>query len=85
VIPTHQGRAAEHILFSCIAKPGDVIPSNAHFDTTRAHVESRGAQARDLPCAEARQTSARQPFKGNIDLDALRRTLAMRSPARCRR
>jgi len=80
VIPTHQGRAAEHILFACIARGGDVIPSNAHFDTTRAHVEARGAQALDLPCAEASATSARHPFKGNIDLEALRRTLAEAAP-----
>ena len=80
VIPTHQGRAAEHILLACIAKAGDVIPSNAHFDTTRAHVEARGAQARDLPCAEARATSERHPFKGNIDLEALRQTIAEAKP-----
>jgi len=80
VIPTHQGRAAEHILFACIAKAGDVIPSNAHFDTTRAHVEARGAQARDLPCAQAARTAERHPFKGNIDLEALRRTLGEAKP-----
>jgi len=80
VIPTHQGRAAEHILFACIAKAGDVIPSNAHFDTTRAHIESRGAQARDLPCAQARHTAQRHPFKGDIDLEALRRTIAGTKP-----
>jgi tryptophanase len=80
VIPTHQGRAAEHILFACIARTGDVIPSNAHFDTTRAHIEARGAQARDLPSAQARQTSVRHPFKGNIDLEALRQTLESAQP-----
>lgn len=80
VIPTHQGRAAEHILFACIAKTGDVIPSNAHFDTTRAHVESRGAQARDLPCEQACKTSERHPFKGNVDLEALRETIAGSKP-----
>src|SRR5512135_1821058 len=52
VIPTHQGRAAEHILFSVIAGPGDVVLNNTHFDTTRAHVENRGAEARDLVTAE---------------------------------
>jgi tryptophanase len=80
VIPTHQGRAAEHILFACIAKAGDVIPSNAHFDTTRAHVESRGAQALDLPCAQAARTAERHPFKGDIDLEALRRTITEAKP-----
>ncbi len=53
VIPAHQGRGAEHILFRMIAKPGDIIPSNTHFDTTRAHVENSGAEARDLVIAEA--------------------------------
>src|SRR5512137_57401 len=72
VIPTHQGRAAEHILFACIAKPGDVIPNNTHFDTTRAHVEHAGAEARDLVIAEGRQPRLLHPFKGNMDLDALR-------------
>jgi tryptophanase len=80
VIPTHQGRAAEHILFASIAKAGDVIPSNAHFDTTRAHVERQGAQARDLPCAQASKTAERHPFKGNIDLGALQRTIAGAKP-----
>jgi tryptophanase len=80
VIPTHQGRAAEHILFACTARTGDVIPNNAHFDTTRAHIEARGAQARDLPSAQARQTGERHPFKGNIDLEALRQTLEQAQP-----
>jgi tryptophanase len=75
VIPTHQGRAAEHILFGCIAKQGDVIPSNTHFDTTRAHVEHVGAEARDLVIAEGRQPKTKLPFKGNMDLDALRDTI----------
>jgi tryptophanase len=80
VIPTHQGRAAEHILFSCIAKTGNVVPNNAHFDTTRAHVERQGALARDLPCAEALRTAERHPFKGNMDLEALRQTIAAAQP-----
>ncbi len=75
VIPTHQGRAAEHILFTCIAKPGDVIPNNTHFDTTRAHVEHAGAEARDLVISEGRQPRTIHPFKGNMDLDALKATV----------
>ena len=75
VIPTHQGRAAEKILFSVIAGPGKVVPNNTHFDTTRANVEATGAIALDIPIAEARVPSDRHPFKGNMDLDALERTL----------
>ena len=71
VIPTHQGRAAERILFSTVCQPGDVIPNNTHFDTTRANIEFTGAEARDLPCAQASDLAAPEPFKGNIDLEAL--------------
>jgi tryptophanase len=71
VIPTHQGRAAEKILFSVAAGPGKHIPSNAHFDTTRANVEFTGAQATDLPIGPARHPAEIHPFKGNMDLDAL--------------
>jgi tryptophanase len=71
VIPTHQGRAAEHILFGIMAKPGSIIPNNAHFDTTRANIEYNGATALDLPCREAADLSTPYPFKGNIDTGAL--------------
>ena len=75
VIPTHQGRAAERILFHTVLKPGDVVPNNNHFDTTRANVEVEAAEARDLVIPEGRVPSRIHPFKGNVDLDALERTL----------
>jgi tyrosine phenol-lyase len=75
VIPTHQGRAAERILFTVMCKPGHVVPSNTHFDTTRANIEFTGARAVDLPLPEAADTQARIPFKGNMDVSALARLI----------
>ena len=71
VIPTHQGRAAEKILFGVLGGPGKVIPNNTHFDTTRANVEWTGAAAVDLVVAEGRDPQSRYPFKGNMDVPAL--------------
>lgn len=76
VIPTHQGRAAEHILFSNIAAKGDIIPNNTHFDTTRAHVENQGAKAKDLLSSAGLELEKVLPFKGNMDLEALQALIA---------
>lgn len=82
VIPTHQGRAAERILFSTICKPGDVVPSNTHFDTTRANVEATGAQAVDLPIPEGLVPAQFHPFKGNMDVGRLQALIDEVGPAR---
>jgi tryptophanase len=78
VIPTHQGRAAERILFHTILKRGDIVPNNNHFDTTRANVEVEGAEALDLVIPEGRIPSALHPFKGNVDLGELEQLLKER-------
>ncbi|MGE5272810.1 MAG: tryptophanase [Verrucomicrobiota bacterium] len=82
VIPTHQGRAAEKILFSAVGGPGKIVPNNTHFDTTRANVEFTGAQAVDLPVPEALEPASPHPFKGNIDLGRLERLLFDHGPQR---
>ncbi len=81
IIPTHQGRAAERILFSVIGGAGKTIPNNTHFDTTRANVEASGADAVDLVIAEGLVPSSDHPFKGNMDLDALDRLIRERGAA----
>lgn len=72
VIPTHQGRAAERILFSTVCKPGHVVPNNTHFDTTRANCQATGARAVDLPVAEGLVPAVPHPFKGDMDVDRLK-------------
>ena len=76
VIPAHQGRAAERILFNVMCKKGDVVPNNTHFDTTRANVEFVGAEALDLPISETKDPSKFHPFKGNMDVTALEQLIA---------
>ena len=76
ILPVHQGRAGERVLFSSLLRPGQICLSNTHFDTTHANVELAGAEPRDLPCPEAADLDSSAPFKGNIDLPALEQTLA---------
>ncbi len=82
MLPTHQGRAAERILFTVLCKPGHVVPSNTHFDTTRANIEFSGAKAVDLPIPEAADTQLRLDFKGNMDVTALEALIASEGAAR---
>ena len=77
VIPVHQGRAAEHLLFSNVCKPGHIVPNNTHFDTTRANLEVLGVKAIDLPTLEGKDEASRYPFKGNMNVAALRELLGV--------
>ena len=76
-LPTHQGRAAENVLFSTLVKAGDFIPGNSHFDTTKGHIEYRKAHAVDCTVAEAEDTEAVLPFKGCVDIDKLENFMKM--------
>ncbi len=80
VIPTHQCRASEHILFSVMVRPGSIVPNNTHFDTTRANIEFVGGKPLDLPCAEAEDVDSDYPFKGNMDISALEALVAEQGP-----
>ena len=82
IIPTHQGRAAERILFTVLTKPGHIVPNNTHFDTTRANIEFTGARAVDLPIPEATDTQLRLDFKGNMDVAALEALIAREGAAK---
>jgi len=82
ILPTHQGRASERILFELVGGPGKVVPNNNHFDTTRANIEHTGAQAVDLVIEEGRHPTTRHPFKGNMDLEQLERLIRQVGPQR---
>lgn len=79
VIPTHQGRAAENVLFSYLVKEGNIVPGNSHFDTTKGHIEGRHAIALDCTVDEAKNTQLEVPFKGNVDPKKLEKALAEHS------
>jgi len=80
VIPTHQGRAAEHILFGMLVKPDSIVPNNTHFDTTRANIEFVGGKPVDLPCRESDDIDSDAPFKGNMDIAALEQLVEEKGP-----
>ncbi len=82
ILPTHQGRAAERILFELVGGPGRVVPNNNHFDTTRANIEHSGAEAVDLVIAEGQRAATQHPFKGNVDVAALRNLIERVGPER---
>jgi tryptophanase len=82
VIPTHQGRAAEHILFGMLVKSDSIVPNNTHFDTTRANIEFVGGKPVDLPCRESDDIDSDEPFKGNMDIAALQQLVKDKGPER---